>query len=261
MSKALLRAVVCALALTGSASLRAEPAVVALARAYLGPQSTLDGIRNIHFVGTLDRVDPERGAAGTVHTELDMVFAKPLRQHFVMRAEKVTMTTVLDGYDAWDWLQDNADPTKFKLTWLTAGDIRTLRANTWENLYYYQMPEGGSVEDKGPATIDGVECERVDFTHDAGTVYERYFDRDTGRLVLTVRGDETFTESGEIRADGIRFPKVIVSRTKTKSGGEIVSTAKFTSVTLNEKLPADMFASPNITQPLRPAAPASPAGK
>jgi hypothetical protein len=28
------------------------------------------------------------------------------------------MTTVLDGYDAWDLLQDNANPSRFRLTWL-----------------------------------------------------------------------------------------------------------------------------------------------
>jgi hypothetical protein len=251
---------VCASALLLPAFARAEPAVVGLARAYLGPQSTLDGITSIHFIGTLDRVDPDRGAAGTVHTDLDMIFAKPLRQHLVMRAPKVTLTTVLDGYDAWDWLQDNADPTKFKLTWLPAADIRTLRANTWENLYYYSSPEGGSVEDKGPETVDGIDCERVDFTHGPGTVYQRYFDRDTGRLVLTIRGPERFRESGEILVDGVRFPKVIESRTKIESGSEVVSTAKFEQVILNEKLPNDLFTAPNIEQQ-QLAKPAAATGK
>jgi hypothetical protein len=255
MSKATCRFLVCALAVLAPVAVRAEPAVVALARAYLGPQSTLDGLTTIHFVGTLDRVDASAGANGTVHTELDMIFVKPMRQRLVVRAPKVTMTTVLDGYDAWDWLQDNADPRKFRLTWLQTSDVRTLRANTWENLNYYRSPEGGSVEDKGPATIDGVECERVDFTHAPDIVYQRFFDRDTGRLVLTVRGSETFRESGELRVDGIRFPKTIVSTAKVASGGQIVSTATFEKVILNESQPADLFAVPNVNKPQ--AAPAS----
>ncbi|HEY5227113.1 MAG TPA: hypothetical protein VIJ19_01160 [Opitutaceae bacterium] len=245
MSSAPFRFLVCSLVLLAPAALRAEPAVVGLARAYLGPESTLEGMTSIHFIGTLDRVDSSLGDKGTIHTDLDMVFVKPLRQRLVVRAPKVTMTTVLDGYDAWDWLQDNADPKKFRLTWLQAAEVRTLRANTWENLYYYRAPEGGSVEDMGPATIDGVECERVDFTHGPGIVYQRYFDRDTGRLVLTVRGPETFRESGEIRADGIRFPKIVVSRAKTASGAEIVSTATFEKVILNEKVSDDLFAAPS----------------
>ena len=169
-----------------------------------------------------------------------------MRQRLVVRGEKVNMTTVLDGYDAWDLVRDNADPTKFRLTWLPANDIKTLRANTWENLSYYRVPEGGSVEDKGPATMDGIVCERVDFSHGPGIIYERYFDRDTGRLVLTVMGRETFRESGEIRVDGVRFPKMIVSRTKTPSGKEIVSTATFDSIVLNEPLAPGLFAVPDI---------------
>jgi hypothetical protein len=243
MSKASASILACTVALLAPAAARAEPAVVGLARAYLGPQSTLDGVRSIHFTGTLERV--EAGKAPET-ASLDMIFAKPLRQRQVVRTPNTTLITVLDGYDAWDLLRDNADPTKFRLTWLQASLIRMLRANTWENLYYYRMPEGGSVEDKGPATIDGVDCERVDFIHGPGTVFERYFDRDTGRLVLTIRGAESFHESGEILVDGVRFPKKIVSVTKAASGKGLVSTATFDSIVLNEPLAPDVFAVPTI---------------
>lgn len=243
MSKAPFRLMVCALVLMAPAVLRSEPAVIGLARAYLGPESTLEGIKTIRFVGTLDRVDSVPGVP-PLHTELDMVFEKPLRQHMVVKAEKVTMTTVLDGYNGWDWLQDNADPAKHRLNWLKTQDLRTLRANTWENLYYYKVAEGGSIEDKGPATIDGVDCERVDFDHGGGVVYQRFFDRDTGRLVLTVLGSETFKETGEMRVDGIRFPTVIVSTVKTPKGNTVTSTAAFTKVVLNEALPDSLFEVP-----------------
>ena len=156
------------------------------------------------------------------------------------------MTTVLDGYDAFDFLQDNNVPSRFRLTWLTVDEVKTLRANTWENLYYYRAPEGGSIEDKGPATVDQIACERIDFSHGPGIVYQRYFDRDTGRLVLTVRGAESFRESGEIRVEGIRFPKMIVSTTKTATGKDLVTTATFESITLNEPLAPGLFASPSI---------------
>jgi len=264
-----LAACVCGLLLT--AALRAEPAVIGLARAYLGPESTLDGIKTIHYVGSLDRIDPDH-AATPLHMSLDMLFEKPMRQRLKARGEKVTLTTVLDDYEAWDWVQSNADPAQHQLKWLPAGDVRALRASTWENLYYYRPPEGGAVEDKGPATIDGVECEQVDFSHGAGTVYQRYFDRDTGRLVLTVRGPDAFRESGEIRVDGVRFPKMIVTQTKLPSGKQLVSTATFDSIVLNEPLPDADFAVPNppaasLTRAAAPApsaapaAPAPPAGK
>jgi hypothetical protein len=117
------------------------------------------------------------------------------------------------------------------------------------------------VEDVGPETVDGVVCERVDFNHGPGIVFERYFDRDSGRLVLTVRGSETIRESGEIMVDGVRFPKKIVSTTKTASGKDLVATVIFDSVVLNETEPDDLFQVPSFL-PAKGAAPAaSPPGK
>jgi hypothetical protein len=257
MSKAPALFLACAAALLSPQSARAEPAVLGLARAYLGPQSTLDGINSIHFVGTLERVDPNQPAKATAPVTLDMIFSKPLRQRLVIRGPKVTMTTVLDGYDAWDSFQDNLDPTRHRLNWLKAADVKNLRANTWENLYYYQVPDGGSVEDKGPAKIDGADCELVDFTHGGGIVYERYFDRDTGRLVLTVNGPESIRESGEMKVDGIRFPKVIVSTTRTESGKDLVATATFNHIDINEPLTENLFVVPNFPPPKPAAQPAS----
>jgi hypothetical protein len=257
MSKAPAFIVACAVALLAPQVARAEPAVLGLARAYLGPQSTLDGITSIHYVGTLERVDPGPNGKPSPSTTLEMVFSKPLRQRLVIRGPKVTMTTVLDGYDAWDSFQDNQDPSKHKLTWLTAAGIKTLRANTWENLYYYRAPEGGTIEDKGPSTIDGIDCERVDFAHGPAIVYERYFDRDSGRLVLTVTGTESIRESGEIKVDGIRFPKTIVSTTKPAGGKELVATATFESITVNEPLTDNLFAVPYFPPARAAAQPAS----
>jgi hypothetical protein len=242
----------CALALSAAAAL-GEPAVVGLARSYLGPDSTLDGITSVHYVGTLERVDPDHPGVGPVKGALDVVFQKPLRQRLVVRTEKTSLTTVLDGYDAWDYLEDNANPLRFELKWLSAGDTRTLRANTLENLYFYHGLKGGAaVEDKGPATVDGVACERVDFTHGPGIVYERFFDRDTGRLVMTVRGPETIRESGEIVVDGVRFAKTIVSVTKTPSGRDLVSTVTFARITLNEPVAPGLFDVPSVIRAVPP---------
>jgi hypothetical protein len=262
MSKAPASLLAVLMALLAPAAARAEPAVIGLARAYLGPQSTLDAIQSIHYVGSLERVDPDHSDKGAERLSLDLTFARPLRQHQVIRGAKMNRTTVLDGYDAWDLLQDNADPRKVRLTWLPPGEIKALRADTWENLFYYRAPPGGAVEDKGPATVDGVDCERVAFTHDPNAVYERFFDRDTGRLVLTVRGTETFRESGEIRVDGVRFPKKIVSTQKTASGKDAVTTVTFDSIVLNEALNPDLFAAPSLVLPKAvPAAGAVPQKK
>jgi hypothetical protein len=260
MSKASYPSRILACALLASAGLRAEPAVIGLARAYLGPDSTLDGINSIRFVGSFDRTDPDHPEFGTVHATLDMLFSKPYRQRQVVRTAKVTDTTVLDGYDAWERLQDNSDPTKFRMKWLSAVEIKSLRANTWENLYFFRGLEGSdTAEDQGPSTVDGIACERVDFIHGPENVFERFFDRDTGKLVLTVRSRESIRESGEIVVDGVRFPKSIVSVSKTPSGKDLVTTVTFDSVALNEPVQGDAFAAPNlIPEKAAPSAGATP---
>jgi len=259
MSKSSAVMLACAVALLTPPPGQAEPAVLGLARAYRGPESTLEGIASVHYVGTLERRDPEHADKAPISGTLDMIFAKPLRQRLVDREDKASRTTVLDGYDAWDFIQSNSDPSKYRLTWLAAGDIKTLRANTWENLYNYQAPEGGSVADNGPATIDNIACERVDFTHGPGIVYERYFDRDTGRLVLTIRGPESIRESGEIMVDGVRLPKTIVSSTKTPAGKEIVATVTFEHISINEPLAENLFVVPSVppAKAVQPAAAAA----
>jgi hypothetical protein len=229
--------IVLGLALATASVSRSEPAVVGLARSYLGPESTLDGVTSIHYVGTLERVDPNQPATGILHADMDMVLAKPMRQHLRIRTAKTTITTAID---------DNADATQFRLTLLSAADIRALRVNTVENLFFYRgLTERGSVLDQGHAMIDGVECEHVDFVHGPGDVYERYFDRDTGRLVLTVHGPEQFRESGEIRVNGLRFPARIVNTAKPASGKEVTSTVTFTRITVNEPVDAALFAMPD----------------
>jgi len=250
MSMALIRFRICACLLLATAGLRAEPAVIGLARAYLGPDSTIDGIRSIHFVGAIERVNGDFPGKPPATARLDMVFVKPSRQRQTLIMAKLSETTALDGYEAWDRIQDNADPSKFRVRWLSPAEIKSLRANTWENLYFFRgMGGDATVEDKGPATIDGIACERVDFVHGGAIDFQRYFDRDTGRLVLTAHGPETIRESGEIRVDGVRFPKTIVSVTKAPSGKDIVSTVTFDSVALNEVFGPEVFAPPTPPAP------------
>jgi hypothetical protein len=101
----------------------------------------------------------------------------------------------------------------------------------------------------------------VDFIHGQGDVFERYFDRDTGRLVLSIRNGETIREGGEIIVDGVRFPKTIVSVIKTASGKDLVSTVTFDKVVLNEPLGRDLFASPSMASGTAGAPAASAPGK
>jgi hypothetical protein len=85
------------------------------------------------------------------------------------------------------------------------------------------------------------------FVHEPGLVYIRYFDADTGRLILseTDQGSR-IREDGEIRADGVRFPQRIVITNTEPSGEQRKVTINITKVTVNEKFPEDYFSVPLV---------------
>jgi hypothetical protein len=198
---------------------------------------------------------------------VDIVFQKPFQESLKILTGEQLARKVLDGYNGWQLVQIIApgapaefDPTvPQRLTILGPEQIRILRADTWENLQYYRGLEsiGGSTEDMGPATIDGVACEKIALRHSDAIVYYRYFDRATGRLVYT----ETYAgakihEQGELLEGGIRFPKTIT--VDEQSNGKVARTLiTIDSVKLNEVFPASFFSTPAPPFPRHP--PAAPA--
>src|SRR5690606_20032522 len=119
------------------------------------------------------------------------------------------------------------------------------RADVWQNLSFFRGIEriGGSVEDQGPATIDGIACRKIAFIHSPTLVYYRYFDEATGNLVYTGDDNNNIRERGELIAGGIRFPKTIVMR--QQSGDQtIVRTVPCDKLTINETFRASTFAVP-----------------
>ncbi len=238
----------CAAVLFASAGRAAEPAVIAKARAYLGPESALDGVKSIHFVGTLITADPA-DPTKDLRSAVEIMFQKPEQQRIRAVSEKSIEVTALNGYDGWRRVQDPVDPTKWQQTLLGAEQIKHLRANTWENLAFFRGLErrGGRVEDQGPAVIDGIACEKVAFIHAPTIIFYRYFDTASGRLVFTeTESGATMREQGELMAGGVRFPKTLVQTSKMPNGQVQTVTINFEKVTVNEPLAADLFAVPTL---------------
>jgi hypothetical protein len=244
--KSLLPRLFLLLPIFGLAARADEPAIIAKARAYLGPESLLDGITSVHMVGTFSASSDQPGAKAPPVTQVDIIFQKPWQHRMMETTGKVVRTVALDGFDAWQWIQDPGDPSSPRLTLYPVNVIWALRSDVWENLGYYRGLEdlGGTVEDKGPATIDGVACEKVVFTHAHGTTYARYFDVSTGRLVYTETGTGLqIREEGSMVVDSIRFPERVVTSHKT---GKVVQTTTliFTSIEVNRTFPESDFATP-----------------
>jgi hypothetical protein len=133
---------------------------------------------------------------------------------------------------------------------LGSDQIKRLRATTWENLSFFRGIErvGGRMEDLGPVTFEGIACQKIAFIHDTNIIFYRFFEVSTGRLVYTeTENGSSIREQGEIKVNGIRFPKSMVNTTKTPTGQLRTFTVTFDKITVNEVFPANLFAVPALS--------------
>lgn len=243
------RLVLCVAPLALAVAAHADPAIITKARAFLGAEAALDAVKSVHYVGTLVTADPDDATKQT-RAAVEIVFQKPGQQRINITYDKAIEQTALDSYDAWQRQQDSSDANKWRQTLLSAEQIKRLRANTLENLTFFRGLErqGGRVENQGTATIDGIACQKIAFIHAPNIVFTRYFDLATGRLVLTeTEAGGAIREQGETTVSGVRFPKTIITVTKTPAGKTQTVTINFDKITVNETFPASFFAVPSLS--------------
>jgi hypothetical protein len=241
-------AVCVAAVLSLSNAVAAEPAIIAKARAHIGPEAALDGLTSVHYVGTLVTADPATPGKET-RAAMEIMFQKPEQQRIMATSDKMTEVTALDGYEGWQRIQDPADASKWRQTLLGVDQIKRLRANTWENMAYFRGIEkvGGRMEDQGAATIEGKACQKIAFIHGPNIVFYRYFELATGRLVFTeTEGGGTIREQGEMVVNWIRFPKSIITASKNAKGEMVTVTINFEKIVVNQPIPATQFRVPAL---------------
>ena len=232
-----------------SAVQAAEPAIIAKARAYLGTEAALEAIKSIRYAGTLVVTDAVE-ATNQAPTAMEMTFQKPYMQRVQATSATAVEVTALDGYDGWQRLQDPANPSKWQQSLLGTDQIKRLRANTWENLSFFRGIEraGGRMEDQGPVTFEGIPCQKIAFIHAPNIIFYRFFEVATGRLVYTeTENGATIREHGEIRVNGVRFPKSMSNTTKNAAGLLRTFTLTFDKITVNETFPSDRFSVPPLS--------------
>ena len=243
-------AVLLALCLGPGAAVRAEPAIIAKARAYLGPEAALKAVKSVHYTGSMLAPNPAN-ATQPFSVGVDIIFQAPYRQRTVRTTSTLVDTSALDGYDGWQRVQDAKDATRWRLQLLPTDQIKRQRAIVTENLAFYRGLEhiGGSVVDQGLATLDGVACRKIAFIHAPDIIFYRYFAEATGRLMLTeTENGSSIREQGEIMVNGIRFPRKITNTVKTVDGKEQTVTITFDTITVNESFPASHFAIPPFSR-------------
>jgi outer membrane lipoprotein-sorting protein len=242
-------AVVATVAVT--AVVAAEPPIIAKARAYVGSEAALNAIKSLQFTGTVVTTDPadpgKESRAG-----IEIIVQKPDQQRVVATSEKAIETTAVDGYEAWQRLQDPANPRNQRLTVLKPDAVRRLRAQVWENLYFYRgyQESGGRIEDRGTTTLDGVTCQKIAFIHPPNVVFVRYFDTATGRLIQTDTDDGgTTREEGERVINGVKFPTAMKMTIRTAKGQMQNVTITLSELKVNETFPPAAFRMPSPTAP------------
>ncbi len=236
-----------ALLISAVAAQAETTAILAKARSYLGEEAVLNGVRSVRYRGMVER--QEKAADGTerpVASQIEIIFQRDYQQLVTQTGVEGRVLTALNGYEGWSMSEDANGRQRAPL--LFGKDrIKRLRASVWQNLSFYRGIEsvGGHLEDHGVVEIDGTRGHKISFVHEPGIVYVRYFDVDTGRLLFT----ETdlgirIREEGELRVDGIRFPKRIINMTTGPDGKEHVVTITINEVAVNTPFPDELFSVP-----------------
>jgi len=228
---------------------------IAKARAAMGSEEALTAINAVRFIGTVETVqkipsksDPAKQEETTIRWAIDIVFQKPDRERIVLRYDKGTETTALDGYEGWFRRAETGKENQAPITMLETAQIKRLRANVWVNLFFYRGIEerGGRVEYQGEAEVDGKSCVMLAFIHPGNISFTRYFEKATARLLKSVTENSgEIREEGELMVNGIRFPKTLIN----KSPDGQTATITFESIKVNDPLPANEFAVPDAVMP------------
>jgi outer membrane lipoprotein-sorting protein len=208
------------------------------ARSFLGGDKALEAVRSIHFTGTLELANGNKLPA-------EIIFQKPYQQKITVKGPNAVETTALDGYDGWQKRTNPENPTQWQITLLDAAQVKRLRANTLENLSFYSSAAlaGAVVQVAGEAVVDGVPAVKLTFKHAEDIVFTRYFNKATGQLLKTeTENGGEIREEGEMKVDGIRFPKRVLN----KSAAGAVTAITFEQVRVNEVFPPDTFAVPSL---------------
>lgn len=249
MSPLLLRlpAVVLLLAAASGVVCAAEPAIIAKARAYLGTDAALDGLRSVHFKGRVVAANAAEPGKDTTST-IEIISQKPDQQRVVAQSDTMIETTVVSGYEGWQRTQEITNPKNRRMVVFKPDAVKRLRAQAWENLSFYRGIErqGGRVEEMGTKTIDGIECLKVAFIHAPNVIFYRYFDPATGRLVQTETEDGgTTREEGENVVNGIRFPQRMQMTMRGPGGQSQSVVVHLDTITVNSTLSPDLFQMPS----------------
>lgn len=222
--------------MSSAVSAGSAAAVVDRARAALGPEPVLEGVRSIKYDGRV--LSPD----GVEEGRIRLYFRWPLDQRIEIEADGILDLTVVNDLEGFV-MKREVESGAWQRMVLPAGDVRRLHSNSVENLNFFRGPAQlrGKTEYGGKVEKHGKMTDRVLFVYPNGVEFERFFDA-SGNLVATVVGDGglELREKGKLEAGGIQFPR----RVETYEGGELIRIVEFDSIEVNVPLDSALFSFP-----------------
>ncbi|MCC5839618.1 MAG: hypothetical protein JJT96_05790 [Opitutales bacterium] len=215
-------------------------AIITRARALVGEEEVLRNVRALMIHGREISADGEREM--TYHA----VLKRPLFQRVEQNDGTSLTATAIDGTEGWILRRDLAAPlASAQVMPMSTVLFRRMRSNTISNLYFYRGYEefGGEVVLLEEREFAGRPVHVLEFREDPRNPLQRFFDKETGRLVATKIGDGiTLIERGEQFIAGIRFPEEIESHVD----GELVGRMTLDTVQVNQPVDLGIFQYPRI---------------
>lgn len=206
---------------------------IARARAHLGGDAALEQVQTLTYRGTFTTADNREGS-------IVITLKKPARQRLELVLDGVRRVTAINDFEGWEHVSKIDDPEEWGMVLISFDEFRRMRANTWENLFFFRGIEQmhGNVRDLGLVEFDGRQAHKLIFEYSSNLSYSRYFDPDTGELLATIndRGQE-IRERGEIMVQGIRFPEEIISL----ADGRELMRVRFTEIKVNTPVEDSLF--------------------
>lgn len=226
---------------TISATATTVDQVINQARARIGTEQVLTGVKTIQYQGTVYSAD------GTATGTIVLDFMRPMHQRLRLDSEVLRETTGVNGYEGWREIINKQNPERSGIEVLGTTQVQYLLANAQENLNFFKGPEGvrgAEMRLLGEKNMEGKDCWEVLYTYPSGLKYTRYFDKSSGDLVATMSGDtgHKMVEKGTISSGGIRFPEEV----HTYHNGELLRYVVFEEIKVNEPMNAAIFDFPAL---------------
>lgn len=208
------------------------PEVLAKARRLIGSEADLHGVETLRFLG---KVVTESG----FEAELEIVFKKPSSSWLRLETAESVEITANNAHEGY-LLSENKTTGRRNLQVLPGPAVSRLANGAWERLNFFAHPRSrfGNIKLEGKVRYDDRMSEKVVFYYPGEIWSARYFDSDTGRLLMTVNDSGlVYMEDGFKRAGGITFP----ARVHVRDGKNETKVMHFDLIEVNGPVDDSLF--------------------